>query len=570
VIRASEKSSNRAPGTQYLITGAILSLLVWIVSYNFVAQDEEQRFNEAAAQARQIAVFFERHVVGIFHYGDAYLKLVRREYVQNYDIASVVQLMAEVPLNKSIASHITIIDENGTPLLVSGHQIKAGTTATDRDYFKSQKNAKLDELLVSRMHMGRNSGKLIVRLVRRFEKPDGTFGGVIFLALEALHITEFFNTMQIGPKSSATLVGKDKFVRSRSSYGPRGPGQNISGSQIWQRLEESPVGLYLQTSVVDDVTRYYAYREVPDLPLIVAIGLSVEDFQQTIATSRLGHYSIAFMATLLIAVTVLFFYRQQQLLAQIEAKNDELEQRADEIERKNTELKNQNAELERFNYTVSHDLKAPLVTIKGFLGLLQKDINSKETEAIERDANQIGDAADKMGQLLDELLELSRIGRQMNAPENLDLEQLVQEALERVAMQIENHDVEVRVAPDMPVVVGDPGRLLEVFQNLIDNSIKFMGAQEAPCIEIGARREDGEIQCFVRDNGIGIAREYQHRVFDLFDRLDAKIDGTGVGLALVKRIIEVHGGRIWVESEGDGQGSTFWFTLPQESIDSAA
>lgn len=136
MIRTSEKVFIGAPGTQYLITGAILSLLVWIVSYNFVARDEEQRFNEAAVQARQIAVFFERHVAGIFHYGDAYLKLVRREYVQDYDIAKIVQLMAEVPLNKSIASHITIIDENGTPLLVSGHEIKTGTTARDRDYFK--------------------------------------------------------------------------------------------------------------------------------------------------------------------------------------------------------------------------------------------------------------------------------------------------------------------------------------------------------------------------------------------------------------------------------------------------
>jgi signal transduction histidine kinase len=568
--RANETGIVRSPGSVYLITGVMLSVLVWIVSYNFAVTKEEGRFNDAEAQAHQIAVFFERHVVGIFQYGDAYLKLVRREYVQHYDLAKIEQLMAEVPLNNSIASHITIIDENGIPLMVSGHEIKAGTTARDRDYFKFQKQAKGDDLLVSKMHMGRNSGKLIVRLVRRFEKPGGGFGGVMFLALEASHITDFFNTMQMGPQSSATLVGKDKFVRSRSSYGPRGPGQDISGSQIWKRLEESSTGQYLQTSVVDNVTRHYAYREVPGFPLIVAIGLSVEDFKVSNAAARLNIYSIALLATLLIAGTTFFFYRQRQLLTQIEAKNIELEQRADEIEQKNIELQNQNAELERFNYTVSHDLKAPLVTIKGFLGLLQKDINAQDPEAIERDASQIGDAADKMGQLLEELLELSRIGRQMNPPENLDLNQLVQEALERVAMQIKNQNVEVRVAPDMPAVVGDPGRLLEVFQNLIDNSIKFMGTQQAPSIEIGAHRKNGEVHCFVRDNGIGIVSEYQGRVFDLFERLDARVEGTGVGLALIKRIVEVHGGRVWIESEGEGRGATFWFTLPDDSIDSAA
>jgi len=554
--RANEEGITRSSGSVYLITGAMLSVLVCILSYKFVVTEEEKRFKDAEAQAHQIAVFFERHVVGIFQYGDAYLKLVRREYLQHYDLAKIEQLMVEVPLNKSIASHITIIDENGTPLMVSGHEIKAGTTARDRDYFKFQQQAEGDDLLVSKMHMGRNSGKLIVRLVRRYEKPGGGFGGVMFVALEASHITEFFNTMQMGPQSSATLVGKDKFVRSRSSYGPRGPGQDISGSQIWKRLEESPTGQYLQTSVVDDITREYAYREVPGFPLIVAIGLSIDDFKVVNAVERAYMYSIALLAILLIAGSTFFLYRQRQLLVEIEAKN--------------IELQGQNAELERFNYTVSHDLKAPLVTIKGFLGLLQKDINAQDQEAIERDAGQIGDAADKMGQLLEELLELSRIGRQINAPENLDLNQLVQEALARVAIQIEEQNVEVRVAPDMPTVFGDPGRLLEVFQNLIDNSIKFMGSQQAPRIEIGAHRDNGEVHCYVRDNGIGIASEYRGRVFELFERLDTRVEGTGVGLALIKRIIEVHGGRIWVESEGEGRGASFCFTLPDDSNNTAA
>jgi len=548
MTRDNERNSVIWSGSAYLITGVILSLLVWIISYNFVEREKELRFHNAADQASQIAVFFERHVVGIFQYGDAYLKMVRWGYVENYDLDEIKHLMVEIPLNKSIASHITIIDETGTPILVSGHQIKPGTTAKDRDYFKYQKDAVGDQLLVSRLHKGRNSGKQIIRLVRRFEKLNGEFGGVIFLALEADHITEFFNTMQIGPLSSATLVGEDKFVRSRSSYGPKGPGQNISGSQIWQRLEESLVGLYLQTSVVDDITRYYAYRKVPDLPLIVAIGLSVDDFEQAIEVSRLNHYAIALLATLLIAVTVLFFYRQQELRKQIEGKN--------------LELQNQNAELERFNYTVSHDLKAPLVTIKGFLGLLKRDINAENQGAVASDIGQINAAADKMGQLLDELLELSKIGRQMNAAEVRDLDSLVREAAKRVAIQMENQGVDLQIAPGMPQVYGDPGRLLEVFQNLIDNSTKFMGEQKHPRIEIGAEFDNGQVHCFVRDNGAGIAPDYHHRVFDLFERLDTKVDGTGIGLALVKRIIEVHGGGIWIESAGQGQGSTFHFTLP--------
>jgi signal transduction histidine kinase len=127
---------------------------------------------------------------------------------------------------------------------------------------------------------------------------------------------------------------------------------------------------------------------------------------------------------------------------------------------------------------------------------------------------------------------------------------------------MEDQGVDLKISPDMPQVYGDPGRLLEVFQNLIDNSTKFMGEQQHPRIEIGAERENDQIHCFVRDNGVGIAPDYHARVFDLFDRLDTRVDGTGVGLALVKRIVEVHGGKIWIESAGPGQGSTFHFTLP--------
>ncbi len=535
-------------GIAYLAGAVLLSLLVWLIAHGIVSRQERQSFDDTAAQANQIAVFFERHVLGIFQYGDSYLKLVRREYQQHYDIGRIEALMAEVPLNKSIASHITIIDADGKPLLVSGHKIKPGSSARDRDYFVHQKMASGDELYISKPHKGRNSGKLIVRLVRRYDNPDGSFGGVMFVALEAKHITEFFNTMQIGPKSSATLVGSDKYIRARSTYGPKGPGQDISGSRIWDELAQSPVGLYLQTSVVDGVTRYYSYRRVPDYPLIVAIGLSVDDFQRALGSSRFNQYSIAVLVTLLIVVTSLFFFRQQQLMRRIEASN--------------AELQSQNAELERFAYTVSHDLKAPLVTIKGFLGLLQKDLDQQDRDAADRDAMLIGEAANEMTQLLDELLELSRIGRQMAAPERRNVGDLAHDAIERLAIQLDERGIDLDIADDLPDVYGDPGRLLEVFQNLLDNAIKFMGEQPSPRIEVNARRDGRQVHCTIRDNGTGIAAEYQHRVFDLFDRLDPKVEGTGIGLALVKRIVEAHGGEIRVESDGPGQGTTFHFTLP--------
>jgi signal transduction histidine kinase len=229
------------------------------------------------------------------------------------------------------------------------------------------------------------------------------------------------------------------------------------------------------------------------------------------------------------------------------------------------ELENRNAELERFTYTVSHDLKSPLVTINGFLGYLEKDASSGNMERLQKDVQRIQEAVGKMRRLLDELLELSRIGRLVNAPEMIPFADLVQDALNIVRGQLKERGIKVIIQPNLPAVFGDRQRLTEVLQNLIDNAAKFMGGEQEPQIEIGQRgEEDGKPVLFVKDNGIGIAPKYHEQVFGLFNKLNPDIEGTGIGLAIVKRIIEVHGSRIWVESEG-GKGTTFYFNLPGPS-----
>ena len=230
------------------------------------------------------------------------------------------------------------------------------------------------------------------------------------------------------------------------------------------------------------------------------------------------------------------------------------------------ELTAKNAELERFTYTVSHDLKSPLVTIRGFMGYLEQDALAGNIERLKMDMLRISGAVEKMQALLNDLLELSRIGRFVNLPQLIPFERLAQEAIDLTQARIQERGITVQILSQsgLPVVYGDKQRLVEVLENLLDNAAKYMGSQLKPSIEIGQRGQDeNKPVFFVRDNGIGIAPEYHERVFGLFNKLDARSEGTGIGLTLVKRILEFHGCRIWVESE-IGKGSTFLFTLPSQ------
>jgi len=234
-----------------------------------------------------------------------------------------------------------------------------------------------------------------------------------------------------------------------------------------------------------------------------------------------------------------------------------------ERKRVEVELNRKNAEIEQFIYTVSHDLRSPLVTIKTFLGYLGQDISTGDSNRIGKDMGFIHTAADRMEALLNELLDMSRVGRITTPHESVTFQELVGEALDAVAGQITAGRVNIGVSTVNPALSGDRRRLLQIWQNLLDNALKYMGDQPEPRIEIGVEQQEGETVFYVSDNGIGIPPAYHEKVFGIFEKLDRTIGGVGMGLTMVKRIVEMYGGQIRVESQGDGTGCCFRFTLPQ-------
>jgi signal transduction histidine kinase len=250
--------------------------------------------------------------------------------------------------------------------------------------------------------------------------------------------------------------------------------------------------------------------------------------------------------------------------------NRELEARALRLEAQDEEraalisdLEAKNAELERFSYTVSHDLKSPLITVRAYLDSIDKDLAEGHHARVRADLQRVAAASERMRDLLDGLLKLSRVGRIVNTLEKRSLRELAQEAIDLASGRLAARGIVVVVAPELPVVRVDRQRIVDVLVNLLDNASKFMGDQGAPRVEISATESAGRVVVRVKDNGIGIEAKNHLRVFVLFERVSSAFEGTGLGLALARRVIEAHGGRLWVESEGLGHGSTFCFSLPQ-------
>jgi two-component system, LuxR family, sensor kinase FixL len=233
----------------------------------------------------------------------------------------------------------------------------------------------------------------------------------------------------------------------------------------------------------------------------------------------------------------------------------------------NRTLREKNREMEQFVYTVSHDLKSPLVTILGFVGVLNEDVADGRLDEVERSVERIERAARHMSDLIGDLLELSRIGRASHTLMEIDIGTVVRQVLDRVEEQVAAAGVQVELQEPLPRVMADRSRIAQVFENLLTNAIKYGSCGPSPSIQIGAETAAHEVRLFVRDNGPGIEPEYHEKIFGLFQRLDTRQEGTGVGLALVARVMDVHGGRVWVESAA-GQGATFWLAFPKLDLGS--
>lgn len=302
-----------------------------------------------------------------------------------------------------------------------------------------------------------------------------------------------------------------------------------------------------------------AKAQAPAVPIIILTGLGDE----TLALKMVQEGAQDYVAKLnldgsTLSRAIRYAIARDRADQEIRKFNEELENR---VNLRTAELEAANKELEAFSYSVSHDLRAPLRHIDGFSRILLESCRSKLDENEEKCLDRICKAAEQMGNLIDDLLKLARVGQHVLNLRPVSLDSLVEQVRAELEADIQGRQIQWKIA-ELPRISCDEGLIKQVFGNLIGNAIKYTRRNSDVVIEIGQTLAGGTPAFFVRDNGAGFDMKYADKLFAAFQRLHKATDfeGTGIGLATVHRIVQRHGGRIWVEAEPD-KGATFYFTL---------
>ena len=306
-----------------------------------------------------------------------------------------------------------------------------------------------------------------------------------------------------------------------------------------------------------------------DIPIIFLTAISREPHHalRGYSTGAVDYISKPFDPWVLrakVAVFVDLYEKNSLLRKQKELLGQRLEERyaaEKALEEKAKELERSNADLQQFAYVASHDLQEPLRVMNGYLDLLREHLEEGTTDESVSMISRIKRSTERMDALIQDLLEYARVDSQPEPFRETDLNEVLEYAIGNLEVTIKEYEVKVEQEP-LPTVVGDQSQLLQLFQNLIANSIKFRSDRPSE-IKISAERINGEWQIAISDNGIGIDPAHLDRIFTIFERLNPleHYPGSGIGLSVCKKIVERHGGQIWVTSE-PGTGSTFFFTLP--------
>ncbi|MBX9635623.1 MAG: hypothetical protein K2X44_11635 [Magnetospirillum sp.] len=465
--------------------------------------------------------------------------------------ATIASMLSAAPY----LANLYLVDPTGRLVLDARGFHPGGANLAERDWVRALRADPKAATYIGQVTFDDASRLFSFAVARRVTDSAGNFLGMVAALVDADHFKRFYQKLDMGVSPSMGIYRLDGAVLVRQPLKVDDIGRNFSSSTLFTTyLAQSPMGTFRGRSSYDAMERVTSYRTLAGRNLVVWVGIGDEAAldgwrMRMLRTVALVLASMALMAGLT-AVLVRELARERRASAELSSLN--------------RDLARSNADLEQFAYIASHDLKEPLRNIASYVQLLQRRYQGRLDPDADAFIGYTVDGVRRMQSIINELLAYSRIGTGQLTLVPVQAGILVSTALAHLKGVISEAQAVVEVKGPLPVVEADAAQLGSLFQNLIGNALKYRREDVRPEVVIGCEDRGGQWAFFVQDNGIGIDPQYHSQIFDLFKRLHPRdhYPGTGIGLAICQRVVERHGGRIWVESEA-GRGSTFWFSLPK-------
>jgi signal transduction histidine kinase len=550
--------------------GVLVLAALWGGLYFQLEKERALALAGAERDASNFAIAFEEHIVRTLKAIDQATAHFRIEFERErgpFDFAAWLKAHAAL---RDIAFQVAVVDEDKDVLWSSLGPVQGRVDLSDREHVRVHLERDTGELHIGLPVVGRVAGQESIQLSRRLNKEDRSFGGVVVVSLDPAYLSGFYRSIDIGFDGVVTVVGRDGIIRARASRESRAVGQKVIGSRLFQELAKAPQGSYRNASSVDGQDRVYSYRTVRDYPLYVLVGVAVVDALQDFVETRDAYLAAAVLISLVLIVVLVALFRQatvlQTLTADLRLKERELlasKEAAEQASRAKS----------AFLASMSHELRTPLNAIMGFAEVIQSRASNPVANPSYGDyARHIHDSGQHLLNIINAILDMSKIeaGRLELADGVVDVRSLVESCVRLVGARAELAGVriEIDIPADCPSLRADSVRMRQILLNLLSNAVKFTPGPGLIAVST-TLREDARLALVVADSGIGMTGEELALALQPFRQIDNRLarryEGTGLGLPLVKSLIELHGGELELRSTPE-RGTVATLLIPPDRV----